>query len=163
MIYGCPLTERPSTHRLKRECYLSSYVPSHSIYTHIPVESVILPQQSAPRNTPKSACVEQRGGEKKEEAGEEGGGEKESGKESKRRCMVWEKRPIYIFLPRLLLGHTTSPPSNKQSLAPLFHTAHYTYKYKHTLLSFPLQVSFEYNPLIPLSPPQSLPPSLNSC
>lgn len=71
--------------------------------------------------------------------------------------MVWEKRPIYIFLPRLLLGHTTSPPSNKQSLAPLFHTAHYTYKYKHTLLSFPTlsSLSLRLSPSPLLSTPAS--------
>jgi len=38
------------------------------------------------------------------------------------------------------LGHLLAT-----SLAPLFHTTHCTYKYKHTLLSFPLQVSS--NPL----------------
>jgi hypothetical protein len=101
--------------------------------------------------------VEREPGERKKRKKEErpGRGEKESGKESKRRCMVWEKRPIYIFLPR------ATHPSNKQPLLSFSHATLHIQIQTHTpVLSTPtlqvsnpsLSLSLHISPLLPTSP-----------
>jgi hypothetical protein len=148
-VYGCPLTERPSTHSLKRECYLTSYIPSHSIYIHTSLSKVSL---ICPEKHPQKR-VRAEGRKKKEERPRKRGEKKKA--ERKAKGDAWCGRKDQSISSSL--GHTTtSPPSNKllQASPPLYHTAHYTYKYKHTLLSFPLQVS----KFPTLSPPQLLLP-----
>jgi hypothetical protein len=91
-VYGCPLTERPSTHSLKRECYLTSYIPSHSIYIHTSLSKVSL---ICPEKHPQKRVRAE--GRKKKKRGRGRGGRKRKRKgKQKEMHGVGEKTNLYL-------------------------------------------------------------------